>query len=74
MFRIIGCPPAEEWPSEALLRWETFKHHKGGKLELDIPEMCVEGIDLIQVSSVWIRDHPFSTSAKFSEKLIFLIS
>ena len=72
MFRIIGCPPAEEWPSKASLRWETFKHHKGEKLELNVPEMSAEGIDLIQVSFVGSRNHSFSSFLKSSEKLTFL--
>lgn len=47
IFEILGTPTEEEWPPEVSLSWGSFRRSKGVPLDSVIPEICLEGMDLL---------------------------
>lgn len=44
---VIGSPEKKEWPEQVSLPWDSFCNYPSVNLQTKVPDMCVEGIDLI---------------------------
>ncbi len=49
---MIGLPAEDQWP-DVSLPWGSFAHTAPRALEQFIPEICPEGLDLLQVIAIF---------------------
>ncbi|XP_067132750.1 cyclin-dependent kinase 4-like [Centruroides vittatus] len=48
IFEIMGSPSQSDWPKDISLLWSSFRCSKGMPLHTVVPDMCSDGIDLLQ--------------------------
>lgn len=84
IFRVLGKPPEDDWPENVTLSWNSFRNHPPTQLPDHIPEICNDGVDLVEkmllfkpddrISAAESLNHPYFTSSGYAPALQLLAS